>query len=610
VIITMSGHGTQQRDISGDEADGRDEVFLPADTARSEPGSGVIPNAIIDDELGDAVRAIRRKGADVWLVVDSCHSGSALRAGGTRTAARFVDPNQLGVSLRGQVDRASKDPFIAPEDENLPGGLMAFYSAQSDELAREIDFASDKESGETNNWYGLFTSRLAMRLRQGGAVSYGQMFQAVQQDMRDAKLPGVARLQTPLWEGTMIEATVLGGRGSAVRQFAVDGDRVAAGRLHGLTQGTVVALVSDAAADAETSIAIAQIEEAAATTSYMRPVSQDCRAKPGQLCDRAGQLPANARFARPQESVNDLTVGLALSGDWPDDVRQQIEAAIARRPISDLELTDDGRIEVRHLDGRVWFGQRAAMQGLPLGATWSPDDGNVSLDSLLNRIVHAERLAGTLDSLQVDDPFFSDEPVEIAAEFRSARLGEQRPGEDAVRECGRLREQRAFDAPEPLESAIRFNQCDMLRVTARGNYDGTRDVNRIHIDATFCVYASHERIEGSRRAVPVGGPFQFCADCPTGPSAGDERLYIVTTAAQPNSGPTNLKSAVENCGRSGGGATRGDGQALADLIGELNDTNIGPTRGGLGGGGIFGDVWVKRYEWTVLPRALSKPRDG
>ncbi|MEN0041784.1 MAG: caspase family protein, partial [Pseudomonadota bacterium] len=168
VIITMSGHGTQQRDISGDEADGRDEVFLPADTARSEPGSGVIPNAIIDDELGDAVRAIRRKGADVWLVVDSCHSGSALRAGGTRTAARFVDPNQLGVSLRGQLDRPSKDPFIAPEDEDVPGGLMAFYSAQSDELAREVDFASDKESGKTNNWYGLFTSRLAMRLRQGG----------------------------------------------------------------------------------------------------------------------------------------------------------------------------------------------------------------------------------------------------------------------------------------------------------------------------------------------------------------------------------------------------------------------------------------------------------
>ena len=53
-IITLSGHGTRQPDTNGDEADGLDELFLPADTARAQPGANAIPNAILDDDIGDA----------------------------------------------------------------------------------------------------------------------------------------------------------------------------------------------------------------------------------------------------------------------------------------------------------------------------------------------------------------------------------------------------------------------------------------------------------------------------------------------------------------------------------------------------------------------------
>ncbi|MEL7205967.1 MAG: caspase family protein, partial [Pseudomonadota bacterium] len=120
VFIHLSGHGTRQADRSGDEADGLDEVFLPADTARAEPGTNQIPNAITDDEIGAALAAIRSKGADIWFVLDSCHSGSGTRAGSLNTATRFVDPSVLGVSA--DPVYLDEETVVEQTQDDLPGG--------------------------------------------------------------------------------------------------------------------------------------------------------------------------------------------------------------------------------------------------------------------------------------------------------------------------------------------------------------------------------------------------------------------------------------------------------------------------------------------------------
>ena len=39
-----------------------------------------VPNALVDNEIGAALDAIRDKGAFVWVVFDGCHSGTATRA--------------------------------------------------------------------------------------------------------------------------------------------------------------------------------------------------------------------------------------------------------------------------------------------------------------------------------------------------------------------------------------------------------------------------------------------------------------------------------------------------------------------------------------------------
>lgn len=74
IIIYFSGHGSQIRDTSGDEADGMDEVFMPSDS-----GGGVHSvNLLIDDEIRDAFASLLDR--EILLIADSCNSGTLSRS--------------------------------------------------------------------------------------------------------------------------------------------------------------------------------------------------------------------------------------------------------------------------------------------------------------------------------------------------------------------------------------------------------------------------------------------------------------------------------------------------------------------------------------------------
>src|SRR5690606_30707049 len=80
VLIVYSGHGARQPDASGDEADGYDEILLPADIGVWESETSQVENAISDDEIGTYLTRIRERGAFVWVIVDACYSGTVTRA--------------------------------------------------------------------------------------------------------------------------------------------------------------------------------------------------------------------------------------------------------------------------------------------------------------------------------------------------------------------------------------------------------------------------------------------------------------------------------------------------------------------------------------------------
>jgi metacaspase-1 len=75
VFLSVSSHGTQIPDGSGDEADGMDEALVFYDT---QPGPDGWTNVLTDDEIGAWISGLPA-GCAVELVIDACHSGTATR---------------------------------------------------------------------------------------------------------------------------------------------------------------------------------------------------------------------------------------------------------------------------------------------------------------------------------------------------------------------------------------------------------------------------------------------------------------------------------------------------------------------------------------------------
>src|SRR5579884_1016758 len=78
LVFSMSSHGTQVPDRSGDEPDRADEAFCPYDLAQA--GNAWDPkHLIIDDELHDLFVTLP---ANVLLegFLDTCHSGTGFKA--------------------------------------------------------------------------------------------------------------------------------------------------------------------------------------------------------------------------------------------------------------------------------------------------------------------------------------------------------------------------------------------------------------------------------------------------------------------------------------------------------------------------------------------------
>jgi hypothetical protein len=93
LVLSLSSHGTQMNDTSGDEPDGKDEAFVPHDIAEKN-GTWDPAHIISDDELHDLFVQLP---ANVLLEVylDTCHSGSGMRGaefGLHAPRARFIAP--------------------------------------------------------------------------------------------------------------------------------------------------------------------------------------------------------------------------------------------------------------------------------------------------------------------------------------------------------------------------------------------------------------------------------------------------------------------------------------------------------------------------------------
>lgn len=70
LFLHYSGHGGQQQDKDGDEQGGKDDTLIPCDFQSA--------GQITDDELHAHIVEPLPKGVKMWVILDCCHSGTAL----------------------------------------------------------------------------------------------------------------------------------------------------------------------------------------------------------------------------------------------------------------------------------------------------------------------------------------------------------------------------------------------------------------------------------------------------------------------------------------------------------------------------------------------------
>ena len=109
LIFQYSGHGSQVKDIHGDEEDGYDETICPIDFMRSRVimYKGVeykVDSQIIDDEINEILLKVPR-GAKLLMLSDSCHSGTIgdlknnfLNYNGPKIWENFKPTNKLNIA--------------------------------------------------------------------------------------------------------------------------------------------------------------------------------------------------------------------------------------------------------------------------------------------------------------------------------------------------------------------------------------------------------------------------------------------------------------------------------------------------------------------------------
>ncbi len=263
VILQMSGHGTQQPDREGDELDGLDEVFLCADAGSFDGNAGSIPNAISDDELGARVGALRDQGAFVWLIVDTCHSGTIVRGSNPEVRFRQLDRADLGVPDDARRAGRRRTRAALPSIGGLEG-VVAFYGAQPFHKAPEMPLPAGKEGAA---YHGLLTFLIAEQLQQ---AKPGMTFQELQARLV-SRYQGIYGGTLPMVEGDRNRGVFDGlpaTEGVLLAERKDEAWQVPGGELLKLGVGTVL----EVARTGEPALGRLEVVEATLTESRCQPV--------------------------------------------------------------------------------------------------------------------------------------------------------------------------------------------------------------------------------------------------------------------------------------------------------------------------------------------------
>lgn len=246
VFILMAGHGTQVTNDNPEndwEPDGLDEVFLPVDASFKTAAEF----GLRDDTIGELLDELRDEGAFVFLIVDTCFSGTMLRspiADDIQLAIRCVDgPKQETSAIeRSVLDLVLKSNRGSTRSTNAEdGGLAVLYACPSGEKAIEQSLPPQKNFGG-GVWHGRLTWKFNQVLNSATTpLTYRELELRIRWEFAREKW-----MPMPWLSGTSPDRTFLGvteypNRSRITLAKSNDGKfTIDAGILHNMYEGAVL----------------------------------------------------------------------------------------------------------------------------------------------------------------------------------------------------------------------------------------------------------------------------------------------------------------------------------------------------------------------------------
>lgn len=311
VFFNYSGHGAQARSIDPENASGFDETLVSCDSRTP----GVFD--ILDKELAILIEQVEKKGAQVTVFLDCCHSGSGTRgqAGGDAEAdgqaplvrkcltdERQRPPDQLvqGLSIGSSTTRSGR----SNERTRGASGWVPLGNHVLLAGCRDEQLSHEYRSPETGQWQGATT----YFFHKAMANYRPTMTWADVHDLVQTNVQRIYAAQSPQLEGPA-NLQIFGGMGEEAKRYStvadIDGDRFVklnAGVTAGLTLGSNVAVYPPESDLTGTSLATGVVDEVKVDHAWVQ-------------LDQAADIALGSRVVVTSYGLDDQTLRVKVTDD-------------------------------------------------------------------------------------------------------------------------------------------------------------------------------------------------------------------------------------------------------------------------------------------------------
>lgn len=160
LVFHYSGHGSQQRNYSGDEVDGYDETLLPLDFETQ--------GMIVDDEINATIVRPLPRGVRLHAIIDACHSGTVLDL-----------PFLCRLNRSGQYVWEDHRPRSGTWKGTSGGEAISFSGCDDNQTSADTSALSRITST------GAMTYCFIQAIEKGAGTTYGSLLNSMRNTIRE-----------------------------------------------------------------------------------------------------------------------------------------------------------------------------------------------------------------------------------------------------------------------------------------------------------------------------------------------------------------------------------------------------------------------------------------